>query len=259
MYKITDFMTLINEICPLSLSYKMIEKGSYDNSGLLVKLSDKANKILFSLDFSEKAVLSAIENECDTILTHHPAIYTPIKGIDIDVDKALALAVKNQLNVISMHLNLDVAPCGIDSSLCQGLGGNDIEIIELVEKACGYGRRAKVEEQALDKFVQNIKDKFGSDKIIYYGDKPVKEIASFCGSGGSSAIDSLDKLDGVDTVITSDLAHHQLKELIEKDKNVVIIPHYVSEQFGFKSFFQLTKQKLQGKAQTFYFLDNRFM
>ncbi len=259
MYKISHLMSLIDKVCPLSLSYKMIERGSYDNSGLLVKLCDSANKILFSLDLSVNAVLSAIENGCDTIITHHPAIYAPIKSIGISADPALALAVKNGLNIISMHLNLDVAPCGIDSSLCQGLGGQNIKILEVIDRNCGYGRRAKTNEQTLDKFVQNIKQKFNSDKIIFYGDKPVKEIASFCGSGGSSAIENLDKLDGVDTIITSDIAHHQLKELIEKDKNVIIIPHYVSEQLGFYMFYEMITKKLEKKAQTIYFLDNRFM
>ncbi len=259
MYKISHLMTLIDEFCPLSLSYKMIEKGSYDNSGLLVKLSDSANKILFSLDLSVSAVLSAIENGCDTIITHHPAIYSPIKAISIDTDTALALAVKNGLNIISMHLNLDVAPCGIDNCLCQGLGGENIQILEIVDGDCGYGRLAKTNKQSIEKFVQKVKEKFNSDKVIYYGNRAVENIASFCGSGGTSAIEGLDKLDGVDTVITSDVAHHQLKELIEKDKNVVIIPHYVSEQFGFYNFYQIINQKLKGKAQTIYFLDNRFM
>ena len=259
MCKISDFMTLIDGIAPLPLSYKMIEKGSYDNSGLLVKMSDKADKILFTLDLSVNAVLYAIDNGFDTILTHHPAIYSPIKTISIDTDKALAMAIKQGINIISMHLNLDVAEQGIDCSLCQGLGGIDMQVLDVIEGACGYGRKAKVKKQTLNEFAENIKGTFGSDKVIFYGDKPVENIVSFCGSGGSSAIENLDKLDGVDTIISSDFAHHQIKELIENDKNVVIIPHYVSEQFGFYKFYELVKEKLDKKAQTFYFLDNRFM
>ena len=66
-------------------------------------------------------------------------------------------------------------------------------------------------------------------------------------------------LSGVDTVVTSDVSHHQLKEFIENQMNVVIIPHYVSEQFGFKKFYDLVTEKLNEKSQTLYFLDNRFM
>ena len=259
MYKISDLMTLIQKIAPLSLSQKLIEMGSYDNSGLLVKLSESAEKILFSLDLSVDAVMCAENNSCDTIITHHPAIYSPIKDINMDTNKALALALKKGINIISMHLNLDVCSLGIDNCLCQGLGGKNIKIIDEIERNCGYGRRAKTQKQSLETFVKNIKEVFGSQKILCYGDRPVEEYASFCGSGGSHAIENLECLESVDTIVTSDLAHHQLKELIEKNKNVVIIPHYVSEQFGYKKFYELVTEKLDKKAQTFYFLDNRFM
>ncbi len=259
MYKISDLTTLIQQIAPLSLSYKLIEKGSYDNSGLLVKLSDSADKILFSLDLSEGAVMHAVQNGCDTIVTHHPAIYSPIKSVNIDVDKGLALALKNGINVISMHLNLDVCSLGIDDCLCQGLGGKNPKIIDVIEKNCGYGRISKVEKQTTIDFVNGIKETFSSQKVICYGDKPVEMIASFCGSGASHALENIDKLTDVDTIVTSDVCHHQLKEFIERGKNVVIIPHYVSEQFGFKQFYNLVSKKLDKKAQTLYFLDNRFM
>ena len=246
MYKISELTALMNEIAPPSLSYKMIEKGSYDNSGLLVKLTDSADKILFSLDLSIDAVLYAIDNGCNAIVTHHPAIYSPIKAINIDTDKALALALKNGLNIISMHLNLDVASSGIDHCLCQGLGGKDAEIIEFVDENCGYGRLAKVQKQTIESFVSGIKQTFSSQKIICYGDKPVNSIASFCGSGAGTALEQLDKLTNVDTIVTSDIAHHQLKEFIEQGKNVVIIPHYVSEQFGYRKFYELIKKHTPG-------------
>ena len=259
MYNVSDFMALLEKIAPLSLSYKLIERGSYDNSGLLVKMSDKADKILFTLDLSTNAVMCAENNGCNTIVTHHPAIYSPIKSINIDTDKALALALQKGLNIISMHLNLDVASCGIDDYLCQGLGGKNIKIIDVVERNCGYGRRAKTQKQSLDEFVQKIKDNFGTQKIIYYGNRQVEEFASFCGSGGSHAVEYLDAINSVDTIVTSDLAHHQIKQFIECEKNVVIIPHYASEQFGFNKFYELITKKLENKAQTFYYLDNRFM
>ena len=63
----------------------------------------------------------------------------------------------------------------------------------------------------------------------------------------------------VDTVVTSDLAHHVLKELIEKGKNVVILPHYVSENYGFNEFFKVMGKRLSQSVETFYFLDKRFM
>ena len=259
MFSLDEFMAKLESVCPLSLSHKMIEKGSYDNSGLLVKSSDTAEKILFSLDLSLASITKAIELGCDTIVTHHPAIYEPLKTLSITSETApIVLAIKNQINVISMHLNLDIAKGGIDQLLCKGLGGEKDEILDLVDGKCGYGRQAKVKETSLEDFVKKAKVTFMSDKIVFYGNGPVKKIASFCGSGASQAIEYLDRLDA-DTIISSDVPHHHLKTLIEAGKNVVIIPHYVSEQYGFNSFYALLTQMVKGKAQTFYFLDKRFM
>ena len=252
-------MELLEGVCPLSLSYKMIEKGSYDNSGLLVKTSEKAEKILFSLDLSSAVVDKAIELGCDTIVTHHPAIYEPLKSLSITGETApITLAIKNQINIISMHLNLDIATDGIDQLLVKGLGGENVEILSLVDGEHGYGRQAIINECKLEDFVQKIKATFNSDKIIAYGNGSVNKIASFCGSGASQAVECLQNL-SAETIVSSDIPHHHLKVLIESGKNVVIIPHYVSEQYGFNNFYALLTKLLEGKAKTFYFLDKRFM
>ncbi len=259
MYNINDFMSILEQIAPLSLSQKMIDKGNYDNSGLLVEMAKNVEKVLFSLDLSCESVQKAVELGCDTIVTHHPAIYNPIKSISLFYgQKEIAMAVKNQINVISMHLNLDVADSGIDHFLCDGLGGKDVIVLDKIDKKNGYGRKAKVKKQPIEQFVCTIKNTFKSEKIIFYGNNSVENIASFCGSGADQAIE-LTKVMMVDTIITSDVAHHQLKEMIENGKNVVIIPHYVSEQYGFNKFFVLARKLIKDKAQTFYFVDNRFM
>lgn len=259
MFSLDEFMRILESICPLSLSHKMIENGSYDNSGLLIKMSEKTEKVLFSLDLSLASINKAIELGCDTIVTHHPAIYEPIKSLSITGEtEPIVLAIKNQINVISMHLNLDIADSGIDHFLCKGLDGENQEILDLIDGEHGYGRQASVKELKLEDFVQNIKQTFMSDKIIAYGNGLVKKIASFCGSGASQAVESLDSL-SADTIVSSDIPHHHLKTLIESGKNVVIIPHYVSEQYGFNNFYALLSKKIDGKAQTFYFLDKRFM
>ena len=259
MCKLSNLMTVLQDIAPLSLSQKMIERGDYDNSGLIVESTDKADKILFSLDLSVEVVEKAKSLGCDTIITHHPAIYMPIKNLSVNEQtKPLMLAIQNEMNVISMHLNLDIASAGIDHSLALGLGGKDVEILDLIDGEHGYGRVSTVDSQSLEQFIERIERIFETKKLVYYGNRRVNKIASFCGSGGSQAVKCCD-FNEVDTVITSDLAHHHLKELIEKDKNVVILPHYVSEQYGFNKFYQAVNEKLYGKAQTFYFVDNRFM
>ena len=126
MYSLNSFFTLLDKIAPLSYSEMQVENGAYDNSGILVKTHDFVNSALFSLDLSAEAVKKAKRLKCDTVVTHHPAIYRPIKTLSVEGETApVAEALLNGLNIISMHLNLDVADGGIDCCLCKGLGGEE--------------------------------------------------------------------------------------------------------------------------------------
>ncbi|MBQ9734801.1 MAG: Nif3-like dinuclear metal center hexameric protein [Clostridia bacterium] len=262
MLKLNEFMSVIDNIAPLSISCKMIEQGDYDNSGVIVKCSEEVNKILFSLDLSNESIDKALELGCDTVVTHHPAIYNPIKRLSIDDGTApIVNAIKNGVNVISMHLNLDMANGGIDASLSSGLGVKNAKIIEpLCGTEYGYGRQGDVDECSAKEFLSKATETFKSERIIFYGAGTVKKVASFCGGGDDYALKAV--VDGVtdaDTIVTSDMPHHVLKELIERGKNVMLIPHYVSEQYGFEKFYSVVSAKLCDTAKTFYFIDERFM
>jgi dinuclear metal center YbgI/SA1388 family protein len=261
MFSLKDLLFELEKLAPLSLSHKMIEKGCYDNSGIIIENHDQVKGVLFTLDLSENAVKSAIEKGCDTIVTHHPAIYTPVKNLSVNgLTRAIVYAVKAGLNVISMHLNLDIADGGIDECLAKALGAKNAKIIEMVTENQGYGRLFEVDKTTLNAFVLQMKKTFGCDKIINYGTSEVQKVASFCGSGGESALGAvINGLIDADTIVTSDLAHHILLGLVEKNKNVVVIPHYVSENYGFNEFFISVGKNLSGKIKTFYFEDKRFM
>ncbi len=261
MYKLNDFLALLEEFAPLSLSKKMIERGDYDNSGIIVESHDSVEKVLFTLDLSNEAVNYAVELGCDTVVTHHPPIYAPIKNLSCNGQtSAVFSAVKSGLNVISMHLNLDVATSGIDYSLAECLGAKESVILDNVFEDAGYGRKFNIGQVTLSEFVKNLKEKLNTEKVICYGDAPVSSVASFCGAGGSNAVSVvLNGGIGIDTVVSSDLAHHHILALVENKINVVIIPHYVSEEYGFNKFYERVTAKSSGGACAYYFADKRFM
>ena len=259
MFKLEKLMSIVDDVAPLSISYETIDNGGYDNSGLIVKCSDSVNKILFSLDLSNKVVEMAEELGCDTIITHHPAIYNPVKTLSIDGDTApIVKAVKLGINIVSMHLNLDMADKGIDYYLAQALGGKNQKIIDYLDDKHGYGREIEI-SLPLSRLVDTIKAKLGTEKIIYYGDGQVEKVATFCGGGASYALDfALSGKTFADTLVTSDVPHHVIKELVEKDKKLVIIPHYCSENYVFNKFYSLVKKETDGQIQYLYFEDKRF-
>lgn len=260
--QIKNLFNVLDKIAPIKISEMCILNGDYDNSGILIKSHDEVKRVLFSLDLSNESVNKAIMKNCDTIVTHHPAIYTPLKNLSNENANTSCVlqAIKNDINVISMHLNLDCASSGIDYYLAKGLGGEKISIIEEMTKGVGYGKSFSVDVSLKD-FVKNIKTNFSSDKIIYYGndDSRVKSVASFCGAGGSYISKYLEKgMLNEGTVISSDLPHHVIKALIESGKNVIVIPHYVAEEYGFNKFYLDVEKMLLGKVQTEYFCDENY-
>lgn len=263
MFDVNALLSLLDKLSPLSLSDAMVARGDYDNSGLLVKCGDKAEKILFSLDLSDAAVARAIRRGCDTVVTHHPAIYSPIKRLNCDdlTCAPLLLAIKKSINVISMHLNLDIADGGIDSCLCYGLGAKNYKILDKVTEKNGYGREFDIDPVMLKDFVRNAKKVFATDKITVYGKKNavIKKAASFCGGGSSVAEKCVSKkLTDAQLIVTSDMPHHVIESLIENGKCVMIMPHYVSEEYGFKKYYLNAAAEIRGRAETYYFDDKRF-
>ena len=104
MFDLNEFFKVLDGLAPLKYSLMQIEKGDYDNSGILLKTHLDVEKVLFSLDLTSETVKRAKKLKCDTVVTHHPAIYYPIKTLDaFGETAAFALAAENRLNVISMH------------------------------------------------------------------------------------------------------------------------------------------------------------
>ena len=106
--------------------------------------------------------------------------------------------------------------------------------------------------------MKNVKRKLNTDKVLAYGQGAISKVASFCGAGASDAVGAVCGKTCADTVITSDVAHHHLKELIESGKKVIIIPHYAAENYGFEKFYEYALNNFV-KAQAYYFTDKRFM
>ena len=252
MYNTKSFMQILDKYAPLELSKKMIAKGDYDNSGLLVDSGKGVSRVLFTLDLSMQALKVAKKNKCDTIVTHHPAIYMPLSCVsatDGSDTAPLYSAINGGFNVISMHLNLDVAENGIDACLCKALGGEKYKILDYVDDLHGYGREFDIKGISLQAYAGLVKRVFGTRKLIVYGKKNtvLNKGASFCGGGSSHALKAVMNGDtDADVIITSDMPHHVIKGLVECGKCIILLPHYTAENFGFKNYFE----------NVFYFLIN---
>lgn len=257
MIKKSELETILEDICPLAISQAFKDKGHHDNSGGIIIQNEQINGILFALDISKQAVEKAKDLGVNTIITHHPAIYYPISTLNVETvqGNALISAIKYGYNVYSMHLNLDGATGGIDDSLAKGLGAKTTTTLDKVYSENGYGKQFDVEETSMDNYIEFVKKNFDTQKVVAYGNSPVKRVASFCGGGST---DAQNYNGDADTIVTSDMPHHVILELVQKGKNVILLTHYASEMYGFKIFYENVKKQLNGKVSCHLFDDVRY-
>ena len=246
--KSNEIFSVLNGYAPLKLSYdfqKMID--GYDNSGVLADVDGEVKGVLFTLDLTEACVQFAKDNGCNLIVTHHPAIYAPIKSID----GALRKCINCGIGIISMHLNVDVASEGIDYHLANGLGATEQKIIYDLGDGCGYGRIFYKNATAGEIKNEYIKV-FETENAMLFGnaDTKIKKIASFCGSGLD--IKEIDLSSEADLLVSSDIKHHVILYALEKGKCVLNVSHYSSEAYGFKKYYKIVKEKLVGLNCVFY-------
>jgi dinuclear metal center YbgI/SA1388 family protein len=117
--RVSDILGIINKIAPAAFA------ESWDNVGLQV--GDPAAltpRIMVALDAGKDAVEAAVAAKCQLLLTHHPFLFNPIKKINISNPSGalIARAIKNDLAIISLHTNLDIADGGVNDLLAETLG-----------------------------------------------------------------------------------------------------------------------------------------
>jgi len=92
-----------------------------------LQLGDPArqvSRIMVALDPGPPAVEAAVEARCQLLITHHPFIFTPLKKITAtdETGRLAILALKNDLSIISLHTNYDIAQGGVNDLLARRLG-----------------------------------------------------------------------------------------------------------------------------------------
>ncbi|MEA5115323.1 MAG: Nif3-like dinuclear metal center hexameric protein [Geobacteraceae bacterium] len=117
--RVSDIIEIIDGIAP----FRSAEE--WDNVGLQVgDPTVTAARIMISLDPCRQAVEEAVASGCQLLITHHPLIFKPIRTLNLQEQpgEILAKALRNNLNIISMHTNYDAADGGINDLLAKRIG-----------------------------------------------------------------------------------------------------------------------------------------
>ncbi len=251
--KTVDVLKILEKVAPVALSDEMCKKcGMYDNSGIIIESGTAVTGALFSLDLSRGAVKTAVEKGFNLIVTHHPAIYGGVSRISFD--DAIALCVKNGISVISMHLNFDSAPEGIDYHLMKGLGGKEGERLIKLSNG-GYGRVYPVNPTDFESYCKFVAQSLSTDRALFYGSpyKRIEKVASFCGAGCDNNTMAFAVNNGADVFVSSDMKHHEITYLLSKGLNVIHLTHYSAENYGFNKIYKQISDCLQIPSS--YFTD----
>jgi len=128
--KVRDIIEFFEEYAPFSY------QESYDNSGLQVgdKNSDITG-ILITLDVTEEVIDEALQSSCNLILSHHPLIFSGIKSITgrNTIEKIITRAIRERINILSIHTNADNSDKGVNSRICEKIGLKNTSVLCPVE------------------------------------------------------------------------------------------------------------------------------
>jgi dinuclear metal center YbgI/SA1388 family protein len=130
---VADLLNLIEGLAPARLAQ------SWDNSGL--QTGDPAaevKRVLGSLELTREVFDEAVAGDFDTIITHHPLLFSPVRTLleSCPREQLLRRLIQGSINVISCHTNLDAAPGGIADIAAEALGLQ--EVVPLEPAAAGW-------------------------------------------------------------------------------------------------------------------------
>jgi len=194
----------------LEKKFPKINAEEWDNVGLLVGDYDKeVKKIQFSIDASLEVIENAIKEKVDMIITHHPFIFKAIKSINEQdiLSKKIRALIRNDINIYSIHTNLDSSVSGLNDYVLEKLGYTNYKFLDYdEEKNCGIGRIFKLDEN-----------------------KKIKKVALINGSAMSYWRKA--KKEKIDLFITGDVGYHDALDARESGLAVIDFGHYESEHF----------------------------
>lgn len=261
--KLYSILDELEKLAPIRLS-----DSSFDNCGL--QLGDKEAKIfgiLLCLDVTEEAASYAVEHELNLIISHHPLFFKGVRSICANDYRGRLLykLIQNNINVFSMHTNLDASKQGMNYVLSSLLDLEKSSVLHITmrdeetEDDYGYGLVSELKAPIyLNELAKKISEKLDAKALRYCG-QPSKEIKTIaiCGGSGASFIKDAVKMDA-DVYITGDIGHHDVQEAIEQGLSIIDAGHYDTEKHVLNHLKEYMKNKISEDVPITIFEHNEF-
>ncbi len=232
-FTIDKLLTLLDRISPFSGA------ATWDNIGLMVgDPRRETSGILLALDPTEALLTEARARNCNTIITHHPLIFHPLKNIRLDqpLGRLLALAIEQQINIIACHTNLDVVAGGVSDVLARRLGVSNPLPLQNEQPAgtdpaaAGFGRYGDLAAPLpAEQFLARLAGILKLEALPVAGPLPatIGKVA-VCGGSGSELAERAAEL-GADIYVTAEIKHATARWAEMRGFCLVDAGHYPSE------------------------------
>jgi len=242
-----DLLVLLDGIA----SHDLAE--DWDNVGLMVgDPAVEVTGIMVALDPTEEVMAEASRSGCNTVVTHHPLIFKPLKALRLDEPgtRILCQAVLTGMAVISCHTNLDKINGGVSDMLANGLGLGATrplvpEIPDREGAPCGFGRVGDL-PAPLDfpDFVELVKTRLGVPVLPVAG-QPPEQIATVAVCGGSgSELGPLAQEAGAQVYLTGEIKHSMARWAENAGFCLIDAGHFATENQMVEGLARILRQRL---------------
>lgn len=207
---------------------------TWDNSGIQIgDFTKKISSIAFSLNASIEALDFAAEKQCDLLISHHPILINPIKQIlaSDHIGKIIFMAVKTNVDVMSLHTNLDAAQGGLNDFLSEKLALRNIVVP--IDAPCARFGLLPLPESVSD-LASSISQKLELHSVRVVGplNKIVKSIFMVSGSGMGYLEQAVSAK--ADVMITGDIRYHDALDAQFHQISLIDAGHFGLERCAIK-------------------------
>ncbi len=247
--KVQDIINILEEIAPEELAQ------SWDNVGLLIgSPENRVSSILLALDPTIDLIKQACEVEADLLITHHPAVFHPLKSLRTDQPTGhfIHSALQASLNVIGCHTNLDSACGGVNDVLAGLLGLQETKPLladsDHHYQDCstpGLGRVGRLSEPlSAAGFINLLNTTVAPSWLLEAGPRPdtIKRVA-VCG-GSCSDFAETAMIAGADVLVTAEVKHATACWARETGFWIIDGGHFATENPAMEALGQLLTERL---------------
>jgi len=216
----------------------------FDNAGLLLGDPDaEVRRVFFTLDATLPIIQEAVAWGADLLITHHPLMFGGIKAIRYHQPEGQVLSalIRDGLNLIAAHTNLDKAEGGTGDSLAAAVGLTGVRPIG----EDPYLRMGTLPSPTpAVTLLRALNAALGSQTRMYgHADTMVQQVVVGAGAIGEAYATAAQN--GAQAFVVGEIKHHELLGAQALGTIVYELGHYASEQPGIAALYQ----RFQSAAQ----------